>query len=375
MLQADAEIPDPTTEDLRSPGPIKPDPPVVPKNTFFRRFQSSMKQCQSFAELERVVLESLDKLEEYPLPRVIQRTVVGTKTTVDKGALALKPSSVDPGLYPVITAGDGNCFFRALSMFAYGKDTHHVEMRCRVVAELIKNKKKYSSGAGMVKDHEDPHQFLALLTVLSDSCSLTVDAVTSRDVEAGLASEIMAIRIPSSYCGLWQVAASANVLGAPVSSVYPNKGWYVEMNNRTFFPDFPSQEAPVCHIMWSTNRDDLLEENWTSNHFVPLLPLTEKCTVELAGSFTVYNHFQSHEVSLDEYYSVTWEGQEFVCRLEYMRQDHVQLQFLSLLEVGLYFLEPSPETSYEHVNVLNELIKLDLAPEFSSHRRLVYRRL
>ena len=35
-----------------------------------------------------------------------------------------------------VCSGDGNCFFRAVSVQLYGDETHHLELRCAVVAYL-----------------------------------------------------------------------------------------------------------------------------------------------------------------------------------------------------------------------------------------------
>lgn len=72
---------------------------------------------------------------------------------------------------------------------------------------------------------------------------------------------------------IWQIHALATVLNTPVYSVYPNLGnTTVRKNlNRLIFPISKTSQNPV-YIMWTSNREDMRQDHWVPNHFVPLLP-------------------------------------------------------------------------------------------------------
>jgi hypothetical protein len=50
-----------------------------------------------------------------------------------------------PGSFCYKTLGDGNCFFRALSIAAFGNDSLHREIHVRISCELAINSQLYTS--------------------------------------------------------------------------------------------------------------------------------------------------------------------------------------------------------------------------------------
>ena len=63
----------------------------------------------------------------------------------------------------------------------------------------------------------------------------------------------------------------------------------------------------------------MIEENWTSNHFVPLFPITnpdtpvsveEQSAQHVLGGFIVHNKVDISDVSTSDFYWVTWKGQD-----------------------------------------------------------------
>ena len=109
----------------------------LPRNDYFSNLQSKMQTCKSYHELEMVV--SASQASDYPLPDELPQTIVDVSGSIDMTALNLRPGTVSPDLYPVLTGGDGNCLPRAISLLLFGSESFHVEIRCRPVIELVKN--------------------------------------------------------------------------------------------------------------------------------------------------------------------------------------------------------------------------------------------
>lgn len=128
--------------------------------------------------------------------------------------------------------------------------------------------------------------------------------------------------------------------------------------------------------MWSSNREGLQEENWTANHFVPLLPLLDPdAPVQgMDGGFEAYSVFEAVQVSVDDYFHVTWERKDYVGKVDNKCEECVQLSFMKLCaNYGLYMWPILPDTSFEHVRILKERVELELVEECSTQRKQYYR--
>ncbi|GFS08364.1 hypothetical protein ElyMa_006593400 [Elysia marginata] len=138
--------------------------------------------------------------------------------------------------------------------------------------------------------------------------------------------DIASIVKPSSFIGLWQMAAAASVVQRPVVSVHPNKGWstFRSLNNPTLMPQ--QQQAPdPFFIMWTTTRgDEMVDDNWCANHFVPLLPLVSNKVkpVEVVQ--------RSLNPVTGNFFFVRWQGEGFVARVEEVEEPGLIL--LSFME-------------------------------------------
>ena len=74
------------------------------------------------------------------------------------------------------------------------------------------------------------------------------------------------------------MAAAASLFGLPVISIFPEKGW-LEFQSLTYralqLREGTSINSEPLHIFWtSTRADEMEDEHFTANHFVPLLPLS-----------------------------------------------------------------------------------------------------
>ncbi|GFO00319.1 hypothetical protein PoB_002682400 [Plakobranchus ocellatus] len=90
-----------------------------------------------------------------------------------------------------------------------------------------------------------------------------------------------------SYMGLWQLMAAANALNVKIISIYPPKGQSCgRILDRTVVPLSVSQEQKQTYqrsivILWTSTRNDMVDEFWMANHVEPMLPLSEPFDISI----------------------------------------------------------------------------------------------
>ena len=273
-----------------------------------------------------------------------------------------------PGFFPVITGADGNCLSRSFSRLVFGHERYHSEIRCRLNYELASNIEFYSSCTSIGKDENDR---IFAQRVLS---TITEGVWNIGNINGALEFDIMSSIKPCSLMGLWHMAAAASLFCRPVISLFPEKGWpdFQRLANRTILPRQRAwSSSEPLHILWtSTRADEMADEHFTANHFVPLLPL----------STTAYEHTNiSPEMSpnpkavLNSLFLVCWHGQEYVARIEEIAEDgFIHLKFMTKCD-GYYFWPCEEDYSWEHQSVLKAMVNIGLVPERSTKRKRKYK--
>lgn len=92
-------------------------------------------------------------IEAVSLPSVSESGFEGELIKDDQSS-TLYPFDAPKGLTPVKVYGDGNCFYRSISLSLFGCENHHVEMRVRTLFELVHNEKWYSNAEVLGKMSE-----------------------------------------------------------------------------------------------------------------------------------------------------------------------------------------------------------------------------
>ena len=232
-----------------------------------------MSSCQIYDDLQQTIVPS----ELEALPQLPEVTFLTHKRTIDESALGLIPEDRRAlGLYPCNVYGDGNCLPRCASLLVYGHENNHLEMRARIIDELVRHEDNYldddfltngcnSSAHGNVAVH------FAMFSEKYDTQKLSRVAV-----QRIFRAEVLDLCRSGRYMGAWQMAALANVLKTDVVSVYPLYGGKTMRNDlhRRFTPFRVSEldKAKEVYIMWSNvNGANIPESDWRPNHFVPLL--------------------------------------------------------------------------------------------------------
>ena len=135
---------------------------VITKNTDWDELYHKSLNCGNFVTLTKVVEQEHSKIS--PLPSFF----VGDMSVTDdeKDTITMKylqeikdePASKFKLHHPMCINTDGNCFMRSISRLVYGKGDRHLEIRCRIVLDCMKNIKNYTSHDYLMKEAVHIHK-------------------------------------------------------------------------------------------------------------------------------------------------------------------------------------------------------------------------
>ena len=189
---------------------------------------------------------------------------------LDYVALHYLPDDAPQGYAACKIGSDGNCFPRAVSFICFRNQNMHCEFRVRLVYEAVLNGKHYlnnrylSRGSNIVYRRGGPCKQIAMY-------SPHYNPAEELDVVKIYKQEVMDLIQDGTYCGLWQMCQSANILRRPVMSVYPGNlhdGMRLDFNRTFYCIDAKYNDRDPAIIMWTPMQ---VSENSFPIHFVPLL--------------------------------------------------------------------------------------------------------
>ena len=216
---------------------------------------------------------------------------------VDGGALKEVPGNCPGGLRPVKTNGDGNCLFRAMSVFvdggSKGRDSLHFSLRLRTACELLMHSRFYAKALMQWAAKRGDYSGSLLSTVFSDAAMEKMTSARSvEDVEKAVVVDAQKTCINGAYSSMLTIHALATVCKVKVRSFFPEKRDTAALRpffDCTIFPRADSlgndgcagssKDVPVANVLWCRSAPPPLGSPWQPNHFVPLLhsqPLAKK---------------------------------------------------------------------------------------------------
>ena len=216
---------------------------------------------------------------------------------VDGGALKEVPANCPGGLRPVKTNGDGNCLFRAMSVFvdggSKGRDSLHFSLRLRTACELLMHSRFYAKALMQWAAKRGDHSGSLLSTVFSDAAMEKMRSARSvEDMEKAVVVDAQKTCINGAYSSMLTIHALATVCNVKVRSFFPEKRDTAALKpffDCTIFPRADSlgkdgcagssKDVPVANVLWCRSAPPPLGSPWQPNHFVPLLhsqPLAKK---------------------------------------------------------------------------------------------------
>ncbi|XP_021343382.1 uncharacterized protein LOC110443481 isoform X1 [Mizuhopecten yessoensis] len=196
---------------------------------------------------------------------------------LDNVASTLYPHDDSPNnLVPIRTVGDGNCLPRVGSLFAFGNEKHHVEMRVRIFMELCQFEDYYLDDSYLNRGTEKSVGNIAMTLAQYSVDYFLTDKHMCREA---FRKYMNAVLQPNTFNGIWSIFALASVLGVQIFSIYPSYGGYNVRRHlhRQVMPRICRHDNDrIVHIMWTSTQGKQQEpSSWTPNHFVAVLPTQE----------------------------------------------------------------------------------------------------
>ena len=120
---------------------------------YFESKLEDFNKCLNYSELKRVAMKADSEIQETygnimldPEINIVDEHLTGDsvgKKMIDKYTTVGDYPNDLVGRIPVSVIADGNCLPRSGSVLAFGSEAFHFEIRCRIIIELVKNKRCY----------------------------------------------------------------------------------------------------------------------------------------------------------------------------------------------------------------------------------------
>lgn len=206
--------------------------------------------------------------------------IVQHKLTGDAVATNMLPKDKLPkelsANVPVRVLGDGNCLSRIESVLAFGVKEHHLEMRCRIVLELVTHSELYidlmhiTKGMNKVQVGQKEIENLCKTYAMFSQYYTPGHKVTTSVIRNIFRAETMAVAKRNIFMGVWQLFSLSPVLHCKLFSIYPNLGPPL---CHLIQPLVNDHENYMAGIMWTSNIYDMVGQNWIPDHFFPVIPI------------------------------------------------------------------------------------------------------
>lgn len=229
---------------------------------FFDMIGRRIRKTKNYNDLEALI--NTVQLPDLPEPpKVLNAEEVFLEE--DELAGLLMPPDVPSGLVPLEIWPDGNCLFSVCSLFAFATQTRHMEMRVRIIVEIVSHIHDYLDATWMLRGHNNDPVYMEKISMYTED---------GNSVEDRVKKHVFNARYDGQYASIFHIAAAAVVLGRPLYSIYPVYGGHTVRGdiNRIFLPRENSSREPGYLLWSSTSGVNEEPKTWKPNHFVILLP-------------------------------------------------------------------------------------------------------
>ncbi|XP_044164845.1 uncharacterized protein LOC122948815 isoform X1 [Acropora millepora] len=251
--------------------------------------QDFMKQIQrakgsGFECLQSACNSIKDKLP----PLVLHEDIDFSSNKIDTYSQKFVPVTKASAYRALKTAGDGNCFFRAASILAFGHQGKHEEMRLRTVVELATNSEFY------LQDKDNERRIVAQEQVFIQSSEKNSVKIDRNILKTEFETDVLTTASLSTRASDWHLQALGTVLNRQVQSVFPECGRAEarEYYDAPFCPRRYDPEKDCVTIMWTRTGGDTTP--FIPNHFIPLI------SVDKIDGNTVDGREEEAEENTDE---------------------------------------------------------------------------
>ncbi|XP_068700046.1 uncharacterized protein [Montipora foliosa] len=228
--------------------------------------QAFMKQIQRAKERGFECLQSAcNSIKDKLPPLVLHEDIDFSSNAVDTYSQRLVPVTKESAYLALKTTGDGNCFFRAASILAFGHQGKHEEMRLRTVVELATNSEFY------LRNKDNERRIAAQEQLLIQSNEQKNVKIDRNILKTEFQVDVLTTVSLSTRASDWHLQALGTVLDRQVQSVFPECGTAEarEYYDALFCPRLYDSEKDCVTIMWTRTGGDTTP--FIPNHFVPLI--------------------------------------------------------------------------------------------------------
>jgi len=245
--------------------------------------QAFMKQIQrakgsGFECLQSACNSIKDKLP----PLVLHEDIDFSSNKIDTYSQKLVPVTKASAYRALKTAGDGNCFFRAASILAFGHQGKHEEMRLRTVVELATNSEFY------LQNKDNQRRIVAQEQVFIQSSEKKNVKIDRNVLKTEFEVDVLHVTTTSlrTWASDWHLQALGTVLDRQVQSVFPECGRAEarEYYDAPFCPRRYDPEKDCVTIMWTRTGGDTTP--FIPNHFIPLISVDKIDRNTIDGEIT-----------------------------------------------------------------------------------------
>ena len=206
-------------------------------------------QCENYENLKTKCMDLQNVTSLHPIsnePTLIFNENLHTINEQAKKLIDEYTDTVSHDAVPVEVLGDGDCMLHTICAFYPTMSID--EIRCRCLIELCTH-----------EQHYDSMRMTNGFDKIDDEC---------------VQDHVIRVLNNNQYTGVLTLAALANVLHRPVTSIYPKVNDIDEccdVLNTTFFPKQGNSgsQTPI-RILW-TGPDNDSDHDWRPNHFVPVM--------------------------------------------------------------------------------------------------------
>ena len=211
--------------------------------------------------------------------------------------------NTEAGVCALKTIGDGNCFYRAASVLAFGHQHNHEEMRLRIVVELATNCAFY------LQEKDVGRRIAAQEQFLSQNSEEKVVEIDQNVLKTEFEIDVLNTARLSTWASDWHLQALGTVLNRQVQSVFPECGAAEARKyyDALFRPRLFDPEKEPVQIMWTRTEGDTTP--FIPNHFVPLISVDKINCSRIDGEITNDKNLSNFSVTCIHYLNFTFRLQ------------------------------------------------------------------
>ena len=242
------------------------------RHRYFSHVQSVLISCNSYEAMKSVCPRAFPYDIELNPPSLHDLKLVPSHQ-LSEVLLARGFPTLD--LRTVDVLADGNCLPRSGSFVATGSEDSHLELRVRLVQELLLHDSCYLDDDFLAQGKMAGTSQIAAAYAQFSPSFVPGTKLGREDIRKLYENEVQDVIRPNTFCGMWQIHALSSVLSTPIRSLFPGLGPHKADLCRDIIPRVQKTGTAV-HILWTSTINCNLQTWWDPNHFVPAFPTQDQ---------------------------------------------------------------------------------------------------